>query len=354
MGKLWSNSEIRELPAYKLQKRIPQTVEYLFFFGAGASYGSDESRLAKQGRLPPLGRDLFQTLNADSELKSWNKLPQSIVKIFHSSTFEEAMDFLDDSEDWANESFKRELDLARFFSRFHPQPSNLYWKLAKAVSRRLKGPDWSGAAITLNYERLLEESFIRNRVFTVVKGVTFFDDNLPPLDNNQLFEVCYPHGACQFFLGQNWFQGAGNIVFGKEARMRQEAGVNHILKSDNIPEACDQRQIPMICRYQSSKRASVKNYFIDTQQKRCTELIINAKTVTIIGVLCAHKTDRHLWKSLERTSAFLTYVAPGEDSQERFRIWAKANGKIEGVHFQIIPKTYKEAFSIIKEVNGLQ
>jgi hypothetical protein len=352
-GKVWDESEILNLPSYKLQNRIPQEPEYLFFFGAGASFGSDGSHLSIQGKLPPLGRDLFPALHEDPTLKYWNKLPQEIANLFQKLSFEEAMDSLDESEEWAKESFRRDLDLSRYFSRFRPLESNLYWKLARAISRKLKTRKWSGAAITLNYERLLEESFMRNSVFTVVRGITFYDDNLPRLSDEQLFEACYPHGACQFFLGQNWFTGEGNIVFGKEARALQKAGANHILKCENIPKACDMEQIPMICRYQSSKRPTVKNYFIDTQQNRCSELIANAKHIMIIGVFCSHTADRHLWQSLESTDAFITYVNSSSYSQGLFKEWASQNGKTETINYRIIPRSFKEAFHEIMEINRL-
>jgi len=354
MGKPYDENEVKDLPAYKLQARIPRTVNHVILFGAGASYGSDARHLAEKGELPPIGKDLFQALNADATLEAWSKLPDAVVQLFSSSTFEEAMDFLDESKDWAEESFKRDIDLSKFFSKFHPQPSNLYWKLAKSISRRLKGDDWTGAIMTINYDRLIEESLILNSVFTVVKGVTFFDDAIPSLNDNQLIEVCYPHGACQFFLGQNWFQGLGNIVFGNEAKMLQKGGVNHILKYDNIPKACELKQIPMICRYQSSKRPSVNNYFINEQQARCTELIMSSEKITIVGVLCSHKTDRHIWEALEKTTAFLSYVEPGKESQESFYKWAESNNKKENINFQVIPKTFKDAFSDIKHLHGLE
>lgn len=353
-SKMQDESELLRLPANMLQKRISDRPDYLFFFGAGASFGSDSNHLVKLGRIPPLGRDLFQSLHDDSNLKYWHKLPLEITTLFRSNSFEVAMDLLEDNEEWAKESFKRDLDLSRFFSTFRPLESNLYWKLARAISRILKGHKWTGAAITLNYERLLEESLMRNNIFTVVNGVTYYDDELPLLTDDQLFEICYPHGACQFFLGQNWFklEGDGNIVFGKTAEALQKAGVNHILKSENIPRACDMNQIPMICRYQPSKRPTIKNYFIDTQQDRCSELIVSSKHITIIGVFCSHATDMHLWEPLGRTKAFITYVNPNKDSQDQFKEWAIRNGKTENSHYRIIPKTFKDAFEEILKVNS--
>ena len=352
-GKTWDESELSSLPSQELEKRTSRKAEYVLFFGAGASFGSDGAHLINAGKLPPLGKDLFAALHKSPELKYWNKLPKEYRDLFNSLSFEEAMDALDDSEEWAKESFRRDLDLSRYFSTFRPQQSNLYWKLARAVSKGLKAREWSGAAITLNYERLLEESFMRNYVFTVVRGVTFYDDNLPRFEDHQLFEICYPHGACQFFLGQNWFVGEGNVVFGKEARALQSAGVNHILKVENITIACDRQQIPMICRYQSSKRPTVKNYFIDLQQKRCSELITSARHITIIGVFCSHKTDRHLWRSLEVTDAYITYVNLSDISQDLFKEWANQAGKTQGADYRLVKKTFKDAFQEILAYNEL-
>jgi hypothetical protein len=154
-------------------------------------------------------------------------------------------------------------------------------------------------------------------------------------------------------MGQNWFKGEGSIVFGKEAKLLQKAGINHLLKYQNIPKACELLQIPIICRYQSSKRPTVQNYFIDIQQSRCAELIINAETITIIGVWPAYNIDKHLWESLAKTSAFITYVNPDKDSQNMFRMWAKENRKKGDKNFLITPKTFRDAFEIIKNINNL-
>ncbi len=353
MGKTWEPHEIDKLPAYSLQKKIPEKPKHIFLFGAGASFGSDGYHLFKAGYLPPLGKDLFAKLSADPNLHAWSQLPQEIKSHFESRPFEEAMDYLDSANELAQGSFQRDLDLFRYFFHFSPQPSNLYWKLAHLISRRLKGEHWSGAMITLNYDRLLEESLMRNQVFTVVRGVTFYDDDLPHLNDNQLLEVCYPHGACQFFLGQNWFKGEGAIIFGPEARAEQKAGVNHILKKQNIPVACDQKQIPMICRYQSNKRPSVKNYFIDLQQERTRELIEVAETVTIVGIYCAYKTDHHIWNALSRTKAKIHYLESSIESQNLFKEWAVIAGKKEGEAFVIKDARFKDGFDYIREVNGL-
>ena len=353
MGKHWENHELDKLPSYTLQKRITQNPKYIFLFGAGASFGSDGNHFYKKGKLPPLGNNLFRKLSTDKSLKTWSSLPKDIKNLFESKTFEEAMDYLDSTNEWAQGSFERDLDLFRYFCKFSPQPSNLYWKLARLISKKIKGDSWSGAIVTLNYDRLIEESLMKNYVFTVVKGVTFYDDNLPPLKDSQLFEVCYPHGACQFFLGQNWFQGEGNIVFGPDARVEQKAGVNHILKKQNIPIACDRKQIPMICRYQSNKRPSVNNYFIDLQQERAEIIFQEAESITIVGVYCSCETDHHIWDALARAKAKIHYLEPSQEFQSLFREWAEKSNKKEGKDFIIKENRFKDGFEYIKHVNEI-
>lgn len=339
--------------SHHLYKKVPIYPDHVFLFGAGASFGSDGRHLYDSGDLPPLGKDLYAKLRDDPDLKYWRNIPAEIGELFTTRTFEEAMDALDKDDSSAKKSFSRDLELSLFFSRFHLQPSNLYWKLASRIARRLRTRKWTGAAITLNYERLLEESFMRNEVFTVVKGITFYDDKLPPLRDDQLFEICYPHGACQFFIGQTWFEGEGDMVFSDTARLEGNSGANHLLNDKNISIACKNRHIPLICRYHPNKRPSLDNYFIDTQKNRGQELLLNAKIVTIVGIQCLHQNDRHIWDPLSQTQALLVYVEPNDWGQENFRAWAAECDKVEGKDFKIIPKAFKNAFSHILHLHGI-
>ncbi len=195
---------------------------------------------------------------------------------------------------------------------------------------------------------------MRNEVFTVVKGVTFYDSTLPNLRANQLFEVNYPHGACQFFLHQSWFGGEGEVVFKPGAGIVGNVGTNHLLDHSNIRTACEMRQIPLICRYESSKRASVGNYFTDTQRERSSQLFASAESITIVGVQCVFPRDRHIWDSLANTKASLLYVEPSNDSANKFRSWATDHGKKEDVDYRILKKTFKDAFRDILLFNNLQ
>lgn len=264
------------------------------------------------------------------------------------------MDLLNRHDEGGKGSFARDLELSLYFSQFSPSPSNLYSKLARQIARQLKRGGWTGAAITLNYERLLEESLMRNEVFTVVKGVTFYDSALPSLHINQLFEVNYPHGACQFFLHQSWFGGEGEVVFKPGAGITGNVGANHLLDRSNIRKFCEARQIPLICRYESAKRASVGNYFTDVQRDRSVELCRNAKSITIVGVQCVFPRDPHIWDTLGATKARILYVEPSITSQSQFRSWAEHYGKKQPVDYEIWGKTFKDAFEGILEFNKLE
>ena len=358
VGDAWNENEIiefRELSnqSYKLYARVPVHPENVFFFGAGASFGSDGRHLYNEGHLPPLGKDLYPQLRDHPELEQWRNIPFEIQEIFMTRTFEDGMDALSKDAEASRKTLQRDLELSLFFSKYIPRSSNLYRKLAGKITRKLKSGGWPGAAITLNYERLLEGAFLYNSVFTPVKGVTFYDisddDPLFLSQAEQLFEICYPHGACQFFLAQNRFSGDGDF---EVREISGHTGANHLLGFEHIQTACKNRQFPLFSRYHPDKIPTVKNYFINTQRKRSEKLILNAKLITIIGVTCL-PNDNHIWDPLSATKTFIVYVEPGEWGQKEFRDWAVRCGKVEDKDFTIIPHTFKGAFEDILRLNNL-
>ena len=261
---------------------------------------------------------------------------------------------LDSDAQWVETSLKRDLDLSRYFARFTPRHTNLYWKLARAIAHNLSRYAWQGAVITLNYDRMLEVALHRHSVFTAVRGVTFYDSPLPPLADGQVIEMCYPHGACQFFWGQHSFVGTGNVVFGPESRLVGATGVNHILFDANVPRACAEQHFPMIRRYQSNKRPSVGNYFLDEQLIRMAAIIEAAQTIAIVGSYCAHATDTHLWDPLANTHAKLHYFEPFESSRAVFAEWARSVGKRDGADFEVHATTFRDGFDRLKRVSGVR
>ena len=322
-------------------------------FGAGASFGSDSEFIRHRGMLPPLGKDLFTELEKYPRAKHWHSIPNHFKDYFRKNTFEAAMRILGEDEEQRNFQFRRDLELSLYFSQFRPEPSNLYWKLARKIARKQELKGWSGAIITLNYERLLEESFLRNLVFPDVQGITFYDDQLPKLLPHQRLELCYPHGACHFFFDKSFISGKGNVVFGNEARLLGDKGANHLLIHANIEKACEMECIPIICRYEPSKHPSINNYFTDTQQSRCAELISEAKNISIVGVQCSHENDNHIWKPLGKTTAKIFYFEPFDDSISTFRTWAASYSKREGLDYAIVKATFKERLDELYSRMGL-
>lgn len=329
-----------------LQGIIGEKPRYIIFFGAGASYGSDSMVLQQNGILPPLGNKLLEALLIYPGLTKWNNLSETEINTFREKGFETAMEEFKEIKEWNDLS--AEFDLAQYFSDFQILPLNLYLKLFT----KIRAKKWHGAVVSLNYETLIEQAMLKNSIFPVVKGVTYYDE-LPPLENKILGEMCYPHGACNFFMEQSWFDPASSLSF-INVSLTQKGGVYHILNKSNIAVACRNKIIPMLCRYQPQKPAPMKNYFIDGQQERCRQLFTTAKAITIIGVLCNPINDSHLWEPLAQTNAFLNYVEPNEINQNAFKKWAMSNGKKQGVSFAIIPKTFEEAFETIIQINNLR
>ena len=266
------------------------------------------------------------------------------------------MDALSDIENEKKYARARDLELSLFMSQYRAGKSNLYRKLAFRIAHNLRSNSWSGAVITLNYECLLEESLRNNKVFPAVKGITEYDidveRNLP--HDNQLLEICYPHGACHFFLGQNTFVGfEEGLIFEEYGGVGGNVGACQILHPPHIREAVEKNYHPLIRRYQQTKRPSVNNYFMDTQFERSKELILNATKISIVGVQCLNRNDDHIWEPLAKSKAQILYVTPSKEEQNEFRSWAESGGKVYDKDFTIECNNFRDAFSKILEFNNL-
>jgi hypothetical protein len=358
-GSEWEESELSEVrllsePAYQLYAKAPPTPRCVFLFGAGASYGSDPQLGIGHPSLPPLGKDLFPALVNSPEAPHWKAL-EGHADLFRSLGFEKAaadLEGLGGKGSWA-----RDLELAEFFSKFSISlKSNLYLRLVSAIKPALVNDAWSGAAITLNYDRLLEQAVLSRRIWPVVKGVTWYSTHVPLSEIEGVFEMCYPHGGCQFYIGQNWLDlsGGGEVVWGHGARIVSNCGATHVLNEDQIQFMRANHHIPLICRYEPKKGPTVANYFIDAQQQRATELIEQAERIVVVGVFCSYPGDDHLWGALGRSNASILYIEPSDLSRERFSAWASAFDKQDGRDFSMVPFGFGAALDAILEFAGLK
>lgn len=360
IGEPWRADEITEVRhlqniSYQLYNKVPRQPRFVFLFGAGASYGSDSQQILNKGLLPPLGPQLFSKLQSAANFRLWSDLPAEIEELFKARPFEEAMESLDQMESQERFGLGRDIELALYFSQFRPKPSNLYRKLGFRIAEKLgQENDWSIGIVTLNYERLLEESLLSAHLFPIVKGVTFYDIDPIDLPSNALTEICYPHGGCQFIIshGDRFQMNMREQLVVKN--IESLTGVQQLLSQPNIIEAHNQNHFPMICRYEANKRPSVNNYFIRQQKERAADLLGGATMVTIVGAQCSHETDNHIWTPLAANSSLIVYVDPSVSGQEKFREWAHNSKKVDGINYQIVAKTFHDGFNEILQLNGLE
>jgi len=315
--------------------------QFVLFFGAGASYGSDNSRLVKSRQLPPLGKDLYTYLSRNINTKYWKTLPLKLKTLFNED-FEQALKFLMDNDETYNLFYKLLLELAFYFAEFKVTNDSLYFKFAQ----RLYQKKTKISIISLNYDHLLQDALSLNQVMPTTLGVHRNDlhgefKNFIPVD------VIYPHGASQFsfYFPKEWeheiyrdkaeIMGPGVWQFYEIKNML----INYI-KLPNKPQS-----MPLMCAYEPGKRPFSENDFIQMQQIYYEQTILLAKRIVLVGVNCNNKNDRHLWASLEKTKAEIIFIEPSDSSISEIEKW-NPNAKI-------IQKTFKDGFNDICELVSL-
>ena len=336
----------------------------IVFFGAGASYGSDtESEI---GELPPLGKDLYSKLNEEKSLHYWKEIHGEADRRFRVN-FEEGMTFL------VEESYARianlQEELAAYFSRFLPQKDNLYIEFAERIATN----EWNGSLITLNYDRLLDEALISNRILPVAKGASsYFFTHLTKIDIpdeysesaftidfskefRKKIEVCYPHGACHFLVGFPNVKKANTSTISPIIMENRE--VFHFMDSRILIPILNYNGnpfywFPVICKYEPSKNPTSDSNFIKIQKDRFTELICDAEKITIIGVEYVFH-DYHIWDAIKKTNASIFYINPSKNTKENMLkddllyIMEKKKRLI------FIEKNFKDSFKDVCEINDL-
>ncbi len=214
--------------------------------------------------------------------------------------------------------------MANYFFQFNPSKNNLYIKLSTKIINK----NWDGAFVTLNYERLLEKSMFSNNIALSVGSSI-----------GSKIEICFPHGCCHFFCSVH---GSGNIQFsgnvqtgGNIETVNDPFQFTQRIKNDPFPPV-------MSCFVPSKSTLSCAN-FIKSQRDRFDELVKNSKNITIIGIL-VREHDKHIWDSIAKTSASITYCAGNGGKQ--YLKWTKKNR--QNYQKNIILNTYwKESFDEI-------
>lgn len=271
--------------------------KHIIFFGAGASYGSDNESIT-----PPLGGNLFDALTSFNP-NGWGQINGILADNFRTD-FEAGIVELSQQNPHALPPLQRAM--AAYFFNFRPQSTNLYYSLAQKINTI----NWDGVLVTLNYERLLELSLSAAGVQPYIGS--------PSSNQNKIVELCLPHGCCHLFCESVW-GNAGAISF---------AGMNVFtngpIKVIGDPSEFQQRIQnnafpPVMSYFEPSKQTTSGNNFILDQRARFSELISNADTVILVGVR-VREQDKHVWESLGQTNAKLVYVS-GKVGKQEFDAW---------------------------------
>lgn len=283
---------------------------YVVLFGAGASYGSDNSN------VPSLGNNLMDAL-AQFAPNSWGALPQK-YKDQCKKDFEQGVLLLSQEQPFMLPRLQRAM--AAYFFKFALGVNSLYLKFAN----RIKRSNWNlkGHLVTLNYERLLTHSLFTAGLQPIVGS--------EPVNKNQI-EVCLPHGICNLFCES--VQATGGVSFslgvgfdGELKFVEELLDFNNRILGNAIP--------PVMCYFEPQKRTNAGNNFILNQRNRYAELIHNSSKVALIG-LKVRPLDTHIWNPLAQTNAELVYCS-GTKSCNEFLDWSKtarpdkANKVLEG------------------------
>ncbi|MBI1986755.1 MAG: hypothetical protein HYS70_00180 [Nitrospinae bacterium] len=271
-------------------------MEYLFLFGAGASYGSDSQN------TPPLGAGLFDELRRFNP-DTWGTIGGALATEFRQD-FEQAMKSVNPQ---ALASLQRAM--AAYFFQFAPRTSSLYFQLAQRI---VASKGWSGAGCTLNYERLLEVSLLASGIRT------FVGERAPGLSG---VELCLPHGCCHLFCDAVQgtaagvsFHGFGVQTDGPVTVIADPQKHRARILGDAFP--------PVMSYFEPAKQTTAGRSFIEGQRNRWAALATSAKTIVVVGVR-VRPHDNHIWKPLSSTSARIVYCG-GPSGSPEYLSWASA------------------------------
>lgn len=273
----------------------------VILFGAGASYGSDTSN-----SVPVLGNDLFNALRC-IQPNIFMGIKDELIQLLKND-FEKGIQKL--SEDLPHMLPPIQRLMAKYFFPFIPSKYNLYLKLAT----ELKKSNWYGSLITLNYDRLLERSFLATYYNL---GIGFESD-----PNKRLIELCLPHGVCNLFCESAKgsardisFSGNNVTTNGEIVEINDSFEFERRINNDAFP--------PVMSYFEPNKATTSGASFIDNQRIRYKHLIENANKIVLVGLkLRTH--DQHIWEPIKVTDASILYVS-GNHSGIDFCQWCNEN-----------------------------
>lgn len=327
--------------------------KHLIFFGAGASHGSDLNTTAK----PPLGNNLFANLQESELTYYWKKIQKKHANHFNKENgFEAAMAKL--SANKYDRLTNLQDELALFFSSYIISENSTYYSIAKKIKNTI---NWDGALATLNYDNLLDQALVKENILPytndniditaptlkdIANRVVYFiaDDeciskliiydkskDYLSISNPSIFrfdniiEVCYPHGGCQFCVpvASAFKDKTGSTFIGD---LTNWPAVHLISVSQDVhmkilePSIDKFYWIPVIAQYSPSKKAVSANNHIENQKVRFAELVLSAERITICGVRY-NTHDFHIWDPIFASKAEIMIIDPSWLGPNKKNIW---------------------------------
>lgn len=291
----------------------------VFFFGAGASYGSLDCTPHK----PPLGCQLFYELQKAGGVAA--SIHGQLADLFRRE-FEGGMNVFFQKRESDITTFLK--DIAQYFLQFEPGQNNLYIKLIKALKDTNEGIIFS----TINYDLLLDLAALKSglRVDYMEKSVK--------TKSLLLFKI---HGSCHFLPDLKGLQFGNVQIQGFKTYL--EAPVKCANSREEVIEFCKKQPFaPAIALYARPKHLPYCRDFIEKLQKNWQLEVQGAKRIFIIGV-SVNLEDEHIWQPLAKSNAWLGYIG-GKSDQEKFTKWATKNNKKQ---VGTIARTFKDAIPLI-------
>jgi len=271
----------------------------MIIFGAGASHGSDLED------IPPLSANLFDDLTIYDK-NGWGSISLEFAQNFKPD-FENGMVKL--SEKYPHSITKLQRSMASFFYKFTPKQNNLYRRLANYTLNS----KWNGCLVSINYERLLELSLIKEGLKPMIGNSS---------NENNSIELILPHGCCNIFcesiksksnkISMNGFkiQTRGNI-----ARINNDNEFEFRIKNNALP--------PVMSYFEPDKRTTSGINLIENQRYKFHKNVLNAEVICIIGIKVRPR-GRHIWEPIAKTTGKLLYCS-GKKSGFEFSEWKKNN-----------------------------
>ncbi len=268
--------------------------------GAGASFGSEES----SQHTPPLGINLFDRLQEQGGIAAL--IPSEIKTLFRAD-FEKGMAEYYEHADGDIMRFQREL--AHYLAMFRPSPRNVYLRLIQTIGTRRV------IYCSLNYDLLFELS-AANLGLNTLYGTGCKEGHI---------RLIKPHGSSNFWpdIPVGMIRGG---TFRRIGRADIQAPIRPLNQEETLYRCRSEDSVaPAIAMYAAGKAVKISPDYVEEQQRQWTLSAYAAKHVFVVGAR-VHPIDDHIWGTLSKTKANVTYFGFPNDLQS-FVEWKSASRK---------------------------